>query len=61
MKLFRKAIVIIHGFTGNLYVNEYLMIGDSLKSDVEFASICNLDSCWFNKNNENLKLVNQKL
>ncbi len=25
MKLFRKAIVIIHGFTGNLYDNEYLM------------------------------------
>ena len=38
----------------NYNVNEYLMIGDSLKSDVEFASICNLDSCWFNKNNENL-------
>ena len=25
MKLFRKAIVIIHGFSGNLYDNEYLM------------------------------------
>lgn len=25
MRLFRKAIVIIHGFTGNLYDNEYLM------------------------------------
>ena len=25
MKLFRKAIVIIHGFTGNLYDNEFLM------------------------------------
>ena len=25
MKIFRKAIVIIHGFTGNLYDNEYLM------------------------------------
>ena len=25
MLLFRKAIVIIHGFTGNLYDNEYLM------------------------------------
>ena len=25
MPLFRKAIVIIHGFTGNLYENEYLM------------------------------------
>ena len=25
MKFFRKAIIIIHGFTGNLYDNEYLM------------------------------------
>lgn len=25
MALFRKAVVIIHGFTGNLYDNEYLM------------------------------------
>ena len=25
MKFFRKAVVIIHGFTGNLYDNEYLM------------------------------------
>lgn len=25
MKIFRKAIVIIHGFSGNLYDNEYLM------------------------------------
>ena len=25
MRLFRKAVVIIHGFTGNLYDNEYLM------------------------------------
>ena len=38
----------------NYNVNEYLMIGDSLKSDVGFASICHLDSCWFNKNKEKL-------
>ena len=25
MRLFRKAVIIIHGFTGNLYDNEYLM------------------------------------
>ena len=25
MKCFKKAILIIHGFTGNLYDNEYLM------------------------------------
>jgi len=36
MKLFRKAIVIIHGFTGNLYDNEYLMnyLEDELLFDV---------------------------
>ena len=34
MKLFRKAIVIIHGFTGNLYDNEYLM--NYLEDDMLF-------------------------
>ncbi len=36
MKLFRKAIVIIHGFTGNLYDNEFLMnyLEDELLFDV---------------------------
>ena len=34
MKLFRKAIVIIHGFTGNLYDNEYLM--NYLEDDMFF-------------------------
>ena len=37
MKLFRKAIVIIHGFTGNLYDNEYLM--NYLEDDVFFEKI----------------------
>ena len=37
------------------YNNEdYLIIGDSLKSDIGFAMNCNFDSCWFNKNNEEL-------
>ena len=41
--------------TLNNYNNdEYLIIGDSLKSDVGFAMKCNFDSCWFNKNNEEL-------
>lgn len=31
---------------------EYLIIGDSLKSDVGFAMNCKFDSCWFDKNNE---------
>ena len=34
MRLFRKAVVIIHGFTGNLYDNEYLM--NYLEEDREF-------------------------
>lgn len=38
----------------NYNVNEYLIIGDSLKSDVGFAMKCNFDSCWFNKNNDNI-------
>ncbi len=38
----------------NYNTQEYLMIGDSLKSDVEFAGKCYFDSCWFNKNNEKL-------
>ncbi len=38
----------------NYNVNEYLITGDSLKSDVGFAMKCNFDSCWFNKNNDNI-------
>lgn len=34
--------------------NDYLIIGDSLKSDIKFAMNCNFDSCWFNKNYSNL-------
>lgn len=41
--------------TLNNYNNEeYLIIGDSLKSDVGFAMNCNFDSCWFNRNNKKL-------
>lgn len=38
----------------NYNTNEYLIIGDSLKSDVGFGMKCNFDSCWFNKNNDNI-------
>ena len=44
----------IEKILNNYNVDEYLMIGDSLKSDVGFAMKCNFDSCWFNRNNENL-------
>jgi len=31
---------------------DYLIIGDSLKSDVGFGMNAEIDSCWFNHNNE---------
>jgi 2-haloacid dehalogenase len=33
---------------------DYLIIGDSLKSDVGFGQIAGIDSCWFNRNGEKL-------
>lgn len=36
----------------NFNKNEYLIIGDSLKSDVGLAINCDIDSCWFNRNKE---------
>lgn len=38
----------------NYNTEDYLIIGDSLKSDIGFAMNCNFDSCWFNKNKEKL-------
>jgi len=39
----------------NNYSNEeYLIIGDSLKSDVGFGMNCNFDSCWFDRGEEEL-------
>lgn len=34
--------------------SDYLIVGDSLKSDVGFGQNAGIDSCWFNKNNEEL-------
>jgi HAD superfamily hydrolase (TIGR01549 family) len=34
--------------------SDYLIVGDSLKSDVEFGMNTGIDSCWFNKNNKEL-------
>lgn len=36
----------------NYNVEEYMIIGDSLKSDIGFGMKCNFDSCWFNRKNE---------
>lgn len=44
----------IEKILNNYNVDQYLMIGDSLKSDVGFAMKCNFDSCWFNKNDDKL-------
>jgi len=33
---------------------DYLIVGDSLKSDVGFGMNAGIDSCWFNKNDEKL-------
>ena len=32
--------------------SDYLIVGDSLKSDVGFGMNADIDSCWFNKNDE---------
>jgi len=34
--------------------SDYLIIGDSLKSDIGFGMNVGIDSCWFNKNSEEL-------
>jgi FMN phosphatase YigB (HAD superfamily) len=34
--------------------SDYLIIGDSLKSDVGFGMNVGIDSCWFNKDNDEL-------
>lgn len=39
----------IMGAIGNINKREYLVIGDSLKSDVGLAENCGVDSCWFNR------------
>lgn len=44
----------IQKMLNNFNNEEYLIIGDSLKSDVGFGMNCNFDSCWFNKNDEKL-------
>lgn len=44
----------IEKILNNYNRDEYMIIGDSLKSDIGFAMKCNFDSCWFNRNNEKL-------
>ncbi len=44
----------VKDFTGEHDENKYLVIGDSLKSDVEGATNAKMDSCWFNRGEEEL-------
>ncbi len=44
----------IQKLLNNYNNSEYLMIRDSLNSDVKFAMNCGFYSCWFNKNHEQL-------
>lgn len=54
MKPKKEFFVAIQNLLKNYNNEEYLIVGDSLKSDVGFAVNCGFDSCWFNKNNEKL-------
>lgn len=54
MKPRKEFFEAIQNLVKNYNNEEYLIIGDSLKSDVGFAMNCGFDSCWFNKNNEEL-------
>ena len=47
----------IEKILNNYNTEEYLIIGDSLKSDVGFAMKCNFDSCWFNRNDDKINDV----
>lgn len=54
MKPRKEFFEAIQNLLKNYNNEEYLIIGDSLKSDIGFAMNCEFDSCWFNKNNEKL-------
>lgn len=54
MKPHKEFFEAIQKLLDNYNNEEYLIIGDSLKSDIAFGNNCNFDSCWFNKNHETL-------
>lgn len=56
MKPKKEFFEAIKKMLGNYNHEDYLIIGDSLKSDVGFAMNCGFDSCWFNKDKEKLSL-----
>lgn len=54
MKPKREYFEAIKNLLSNFNNENYLIIGDSLKSDVEFAMNCGFDSCWFDRGNEEI-------
>lgn len=54
MKPRKEFFTAIQKLFNNYNNAQYLMIGDSLKSDVGFAMNCEFDSCWFNKKHATL-------
>lgn len=54
MKPKREFFDAIQNLLQNHNATDYLITGDSLKSDVEFAMNCGFDSCWFNQKREDL-------
>lgn len=52
MKPRKEFFDAIQSLLNNYHNEDYLIIGDSLKSDVGFGMNCHFDSCWFNRNNE---------
>jgi len=52
MKPRKEFFDAIQSSLNNYHNEDYLIIGDSLKSDVGFGMNCHFDSCWFNRNNE---------
>lgn len=54
MKPKKEFFEAIQNLLKNNNNDDYLIIGDSLKSDVGFAMNCQFASCWFNKNKKPL-------
>lgn len=54
MKPKKEFFEAIQNLLDNYNNEEYLIIGDSLKSDVGFAMNCGFDSCWLNQKNQKL-------
>lgn len=54
MKPKKEFFDAIQQMQNNFNNQDYIIIGDSLKSDVGFGMNCNIDSCWFDRKTEQL-------